>query len=243
MKIKPFIAVGLLFAALAPWLRADDVTFEKLQQMFREQKYQPMLVNMSKILSDPTDAAKRFNLHDLYSLKAEAHLRLKDGRSATQALTEAAKHAQDREQAAIDKATVILIQRSGNLRYTPKQPGGPAIDIVEPDRRGEALVALYNDELTAQRKRIGEATREKTIPPILKVIGVAQDLVVLEMAGRGSKGDAAKLLNELSRHTESLLSDAVEQFAKRERELYKSASTKEREFDMATANTTSRLAV
>ena len=76
---------------------ADDV-----HQLFNDGKYKETLQKVARLLALKGDAAKAYDRHDLLVLKAESHLRQKEGPAAIAAYEQAAKEAPDDKAKAVD---------------------------------------------------------------------------------------------------------------------------------------------
>jgi len=96
---------------------------------------------VSQLLSLRGKAAQGLDRYELFMLKAEGHLCQRAGDAAAQSFKQAAEQTNNREQAAMARASEQLIRRSRRLAYTPKRvvKGQVAkrdpIDIVDPEKR------------------------------------------------------------------------------------------------------------
>ena len=185
--------------------------------------------------NDPTEAlrlvARLLSLHgksaagqdryELLTLKAEAHLRLKAGDAAAQSFRLAAEQTDDRERAAVARATEQLIRRSRGLVYTPKrevkgQPGKrDPIDIVDPEKRKAALRAMFADEMAELAIRVKAAKATPTLPPALKAMQAARELTTLELAANGSADQVNGVIEILKDSCKDLLNRTMEKTTKR----------------------------
>ncbi len=216
----------LAFAAfIAPASRAAEgpealPTQDELHQLFDQGKYGPVLQKLQRVLILKGVAAKPYDRHDLLRLRGEASLRLKMPQQAEQAFTEASKEALDANAVALDLATQLLIHRSQAAQYQPKSKDSKGkmqdpIPILDPDKRKEALAALFRDELLASEPKIKAVRDSKSLPPIMQVMPTIASLRILELAATGGQDEETKkLILELAKHAEGLMGDAVQAMAK-----------------------------
>src|SRR4030095_15679992 len=97
-------------------------TMQEIQQDFDAQKYQDVLKKVSQALQLKGNAGQAYDRPALFKLKGEAHLRMKQTAPAADAFTMAAKEATDPKEVGLCNATALLIKRSQNGVYKPKQP-------------------------------------------------------------------------------------------------------------------------
>jgi hypothetical protein len=169
-------------------------------------------------------------------LRAESHLKLKATSNALAALEEAAKvaaAAKDDKAAADARALSMLVKRSKALQYTPKaaaraaggvagkadgkQPAGPAgpIDVTDPKRREEALLALYAEEKAAAKPKVVEADRAKTLAPIADALKVVAPLRELELAATGADAETVETRRDLVDRVRKLMAKSLDDMTRR----------------------------
>jgi hypothetical protein len=176
---------------------------------------------VSRLLPLRGAAAKNIDRYELLTLKAEAHLRLKAGDAAAQAFRLAAEQADDRERAAVARATEQLIRRSHGLVYTPRiavkgqAANRDPIDVIDPEKRKAALRAMFADEMAELAPKLHAAKAAKTLPPALKAMQAARDLSTLELAANGSADQVNGVVEELKQSCKDLLTRAMERTTKR----------------------------
>jgi hypothetical protein len=214
-----------LAGSIVPQARAVDdplPTQDELHQLFDQQKYSVLLQKMQRVLILKGIAAKPYDRHDLLRLRGEAFLRMKPAmaQQAEQAFTEASKEALDANGVALDLATGLLIHRSPGGQYQPKSKDSKgkiqdAIPILDPEKRKEALSALFRDELLADAPKIKAVRDSKSLPPIMQVMPTIASLRILELAATGGQDDQTKqVISDLAKHAEGLMGDAVQTMAK-----------------------------
>jgi hypothetical protein len=176
---------------------------------------------VARVLPLQGKAAASYDRYELLTLKAEAHLRLKAGDAAAQAFRLAAEQTNDRERAAVARATEQLIRRSRGLSYTPRrevkgQPGKrEPIDVVDPEKRKAALRAMFADEMAELAIRVRAAKATPTLPPALKAMQAARELTTLELAANGSADQVNGVVDGLKDACKDLLSRTMEKTTKR----------------------------
>ena len=176
------------------------------------------LKQVSRLLALRGPGARGLDRHELLVLKAEAHLRLRAGDAAAQAVKAAAEETGSREHAAVARGTELLIRRSRNLVYTPKKaPAGKRdpIDIVDPEKRRAALRAMFADEMAELAPRLRAARAARTLPPALKAMEAARALAPLELAANGSADQSNAAADELKQSAKELLAKALEKATRR----------------------------
>jgi hypothetical protein len=231
---------GLIFAAATAAVTharqtkpADaPVAIEQLRVMFDDGQYQDVLKQIAKIVSlRGGGGAGASGRHEIFALKAESHLRLGQSDSAIDAFGDAAEAAPDEHVASIDRATVILLQKSKRGAYAPRQPGpdpeSKPIDIANKESRRRAFRALFNDERAEAQPTIEAARNAERLAPLLEAAAQVARLRQIELAA-GGDGESAKLMSPLSKRARSLMSDETKSIEKRVDQIEKSANKKKK---------------
>ena len=195
-------------------------TMDQIQGLYSKGDYDGTLRDIAHAMSLGGKAAESYDKHDLLVLRGEAELRLKQPSPAAVAFHQAAKETKDDDQAASARATEILIKKSRQLQYTPKtvEKGKKPepIDIVPADKRKDAMIALYTDELAAVTPRIRaakEATSLTAIVSALKEVN-ARNLADLDIAAHGNNEATKQALTDLKDHASELMSKALDKLGK-----------------------------
>ena len=176
---------------------------------------------VSQLLSLRGKAAQGLDRYELFMLKAEGHLCQRAGDAAAQSFKQAAEQTNNREQAAMARASEQLIRRSRRLAYTPKRvvKGQVAkrdpIDIVDPEKRKTALQALLVDEMAELAPKLQAAKGSRSLVPALKAMQSARDLATLELAANGSADQVNGLVEDLKQSCKELLTRTMEKSTKR----------------------------
>lgn len=215
MTLPRLMSVCCLVAMmLAHPVRAADErglpAMEQLQEMLEQKQYQPLLQNIARVLALRGEAAKAYDRGKVLILKGEAHLQMKAGAPAVAAFNEAAEEATDPKDAAIGRATAMLIKESDQFKYRPKTGGlakVTAFDILT--QRKEAFEALRDDELAEVTPKVRYARGARTLPAIISVVKSTQGLRALEIVTTGEAVETRKLLDGLADHAAKLLNDEI----------------------------------
>ena len=211
------LVVVLAFASIA---RSADVTLADAKADFDAAQYQPCLQKISRALQTRDAAAPDSPLRcDLFMLRGECLLQMKQGASAADAFRMAARivdKSDDLHRLSAASAMVTLITASRNLVYTPKPPAdsGP-INIVPLDSRKQAMTALYNDRLAAAKPKIDAATDSTSLAPINDLLPALRDLYLIEDASTGDTAQTKPLLTSLGEHARKLINSELTRLSRR----------------------------
>jgi hypothetical protein len=129
-----FAAAIALLILLPQWARADAPTLDDLQKSFKAGDYAAVVKGAADALG-PGGTSDGDQRYKIASLKADAHLELRQADEAVSALNAAVKETQDLRLQSIAQATVILIGRSRDFIYTSltiKPPPPPKVLIKSP---------------------------------------------------------------------------------------------------------------
>jgi hypothetical protein len=220
--MKPARVVVPLLAMVCLFLVAADTppSMSEIQQDYDAQKYQDVLKKVAQVLPAANKAGSEYDRAKLFELKAESHLRLKQQQPASEAFAQAAKAGSDEKQIAADTATALLVKRSQNLKYNPKQPttkpvaagGKPEpIDIVDPKSRKEALQALFNDESKTVTAKAESLKKQTSLKPLMDGITQMAELRQLELAATESDATTRQIISGLGDHANQLMGTALKQ--------------------------------
>jgi hypothetical protein len=234
---------GLVLAGII-CLGADPLpTMEQIQQDFDSQKYPDVLKKLSQVLPLKGQAAQGYDRVALLMLKGETHLRLKQPAPSSEAFSSAAKEATDEKLIGQCNATALLVKRSTNGMYQPKQPSAPSagaspgraapIDIIDPNSRKDAMLALFNDESKTVLAKAESLKKQKSLPPVADGIKQLGQLRALELAATGSDATCKQAVADLGSHANQLMQaelkkmgEQVEKIARQANETHSSQQTR-----------------
>jgi hypothetical protein len=184
--------LGLSTGALAQTKTEPPPTMAELQKLYTDKQWQPLLQGVSRVLPLRGQAAQPYDRYELFTMKAEAHLQLKQQAAASSAFEEASKvEGIDKVKQAVADSMVLLVKRSQQFQYPRKsatsQPSEPkTIDLLNVDKRKDAFAALAADELAALQPKIKSATGGTSLKPIADLLKSLDNLKEAEMAASGT---------------------------------------------------------
>ncbi|MGF1632681.1 MAG: hypothetical protein ACFCVE_02425 [Phycisphaerae bacterium] len=205
-------------AAAAAAIADGPLTQGQLEQLLAERDYAGVLRESSRVLALRGQAAAGYDRHAVLLLKAEAHLRQRQLRLAQRALEEAVTAAADIPEAAggdlaraQSAALLELTKRALPAGYKPQVAGGGQglIPIDEPERRTEALTALFTDVRFDAEQQLAEAQKRGQIPAYLEAGAKLRFARQLELAATGQTALTDRSLERLVRELDLLTADAL----------------------------------
>jgi hypothetical protein len=167
-------------------------TMPELQKLYAEKQWQPLLQGISRILPLRGAAAQPYDRYELFTMKGEAHLALKQQPAAGAAFEEASKvEAIDKVKKATADSMVLLVKRSQQGQFTRKsptsQPSEPkTFDLLDQSKRKDAFAALAADELAALQPKAKAASSGTSLRPIADLLKSLDNLKQAEMAASAS---------------------------------------------------------
>jgi hypothetical protein len=214
-------------------------TANQAHQEFTDGKYREAIKSISKIAASREWQAKQFDKHDLLLLKGEAHLKLKESAAAAAAFEAASKETTDKPAAAVAHMTSILIKKCIGTHFIPKAtadkriPGKSptdrlTIDIVEPEMRKEALLALWQDERNAAEVKIKPATEGESVQPAIDAAPMVLRLHDYDFAAHGNDNDTNAAAGLIAAHARDLLGAMLEKMGIRVDEISTKAAKVEK---------------
>jgi len=221
-KSVPLALAILFFASAAAMAQPKSEplpTMQELQKLYADKQWQPLLQGVSRVLPLKGPAAQPYDRYELFSMKAESHLQLKQQAAAAAAFEEASKvEAIDKQKQAVADSMVLLVKRSQQNQYTRKsptsQPSEPkTIDLLDQDKRKDAFAALAADELATLQPKAKAAATGTSLKPIAEMLKSLDDLKKAEMAAGGSSDTplTTALVAPLATHAKDLSSKEVAQ--------------------------------
>jgi hypothetical protein len=236
---RPFIPI--LFLVWSVGINARAASTEEIRKLYDQQQYQDVIREASQSLALRGDAARGIDRIEIWLLKAESHLRLKQTTLAADGFSSAAKETDDPNRAATLRATSLLIKRSKNNAYTPKraiarkaaqpapapapapappqQPAAaqapPSIDILDPASRRIAIEALYADESVEVDARVKSILRASNLPAVFDAAAQVRPLADLERAVAQSDDATRSRLLSLGDVAHDLIRTSLKQMSNR----------------------------
>lgn len=211
-------------------------TMEDIRKLFDEGKYPEVLRAIGRVLPLKGRAAEGFDRYELLALKAETHLRMGSAPNAATTwgqAAEAADEQKDAQKAAVARATQMLLKRAKGTDYVPRVAARGAkkpdpIDILDPEKRKDALKAMYADDKAAADPKIKAGLRARTLPPIAEATEAAHSLSLLETAVNGSDTETKESLTKLGERGKELLNKELDRITAKVDQIGKTANTVKR---------------
>jgi hypothetical protein len=213
--------------------RGEAPTTQQIQSDYDAKQYQDVIRDVSQAMPLTANPTSGYDKSSLLALSAEAHLQLKQYSPAADAYSGASKASADPQTAAIYKAISVLIRKSSNGEYLPKQPttrpvdanGKPApIDIIDMNSRSDAMNALLADETKVMSVKL-EALKKQTTPqPLMDGIKQLGELRTIELAATGKDEASGQMISAIADHTADVLSGPLTQMSAEVEKLQTQAS-------------------
>lgn len=190
-------------------------TVDELKKMLEDKEYQQVVRLADKALIQQDPLLDQAVIYDLMILKAEALLRQGQRASAGREFASAARGAPDLEKAAWARASRLAIARSVDNAYTPRTGDKEPIDIIDPDSRQKAFLAMAEDDRQAAERSFRGAVNARTLPALEDAAEQIGDVWVLELASTGKAEDTSKMLLQIGEHARLLITQDMAQIARR----------------------------
>lgn len=197
----------------------DDLPGEReIRRAFEAGDYKGALQMLSRVVNLRGEAGAAYDKHEMWMLKAESHLRLKQLKPAGEAFAAAARETDDPVRAATARATRRLLEEAKAFRITRRVPVKGAkvksADLLDPEDRADALTILYEDERAATRPKMQAARKSRKLPPIAEALKRAEGLHDLELAATGGDADLTQLRRDLAERAVTLMSKELDRLEK-----------------------------
>jgi hypothetical protein len=217
------LVLGLLLTASnASAAAPEKPTLASAQADFAAGQYRPCLQKVAAVLAMPESKRNLPDRYQLFMLRGECLLQLRSPELADDAFHSAAtvlKDPADIQKVAIAESTATLVKASSGLKYQPKAPGEPAIDIVDPESRKKAMIALFDDRMAQFKPKVIAANQSTNLVPIHELVPAMTDLYMLELAVSGESKQTLALGKELGGHARDLINGALKQITDRIQDL------------------------
>ncbi len=200
-----------------------------VQALIDEKNYSGAVSAVSRLVTKSGSAAADLDKAQLYALKGEAHLHLKQSTQAADAFTRASKAATDPTTAATDAALALLAKRSPSGTYKPKQPGPdgakPApVDLTAGGDHKDAMGYLFADEFAGAGSKLKAAKTATSVPQLMQAADTALSLRQLEVAATGADEKTKPEVAAVAEHAHGLLETSLRLMAQRVADIRQAAS-------------------
>lgn len=224
-----WIAAIVVFGACVV-AQAQSGSADEIARLMTERKYPQAMQKITAALALKGAAAKSVNRYDLFMLKGECHLQTRAIGLANDAYANAAKEAgDDPSRAAIAHAYELLLKQSKAFAYTPKTAADKGratpIDILDPESRKKAFLAMMADELAANQTKLDTAKAAKSLPPIAEAFKPLATAEGIELAATGEALKVTEIRRGLIEQSKKVVADALRALSKRLGEIDKDANT------------------
>lgn len=215
----------------APTRPTDFLTEKQLVQAYRARQFPLLMKEIFRIRNDPT-VLRNYDKFNLLLLAAETSLQLKNPTNGMQLFKESAKIAPDERKRDIVLATVMLLERSHDLKYVSKTAddngqllpgklgrggaglaGAGRISLLDLGKRPAALHALFLDELAAANSLVEQVSKMTTMKAAEPAFKSLEDLAIAETAVQGEPAEAKKLEQKMAQQVGLLITNSLKQMA------------------------------
>jgi hypothetical protein len=217
-----FCSSAVVFAAPAP---AATPSFDDAKADFAAGQYQACLAKISRLLSPGISKPDPMTRYDLLMLRGECMMQMKQPMMAADTYDSAystMKTQGDVQRAAAAKAMVVLIKASSAGTYKPRAAtsnGTDAIDIIAPESRQKAMLAMLDDRVKQLSPDIDKALKGTSLLPIQKLLPAVWDMYCLELAATGDTKQTLTLLQTLGEHARGLIGGELNRLGTRVQQL------------------------
>jgi hypothetical protein len=210
------VAVGTCTAG-----RGAEVSIGAAQADFNAGQYRSCLQKIAQVLNSKAAAPGSPARYDLLMLRGECMLQLKEADLAASAFTSAStvfKGEGDLKRMAAARAMSVLVKASPRLQYKGSKDAQP-IDIVTPDSRKQAMMALFDDRFATTTSKIEAAMKSNSLVPIHDLFPVMGDLYALELTATGDTARTMPAIRSVGEHARQLITAELDRLRKRVDEL------------------------
>ena len=230
--MRQFISFAALVLLASSFVAAQQPTIADAQADFDKGEYRPSLQKISSILNSPSAQPGTPQRYDLLMLRGECLLQLKEPVGAANSFDSAGlaiKGDGDVKKLSAARALAMLIRESPGMAYKPKtrsasEGGGAsgaaeAINIVPPDSRKRALLAMLDDRIAALKPQIEQAAAGTSLVPMEKLLPALRDMYAIELTATGEAARTIPLAQTLGDRARELITAELDRIGKRTAEL------------------------
>jgi len=147
--------------------------------------------------------------YKLLMLRGECLLRVKNRTGAADNFDLAMKYAPNVKDAAVARATAVVVRASPANKYTPKGKDKTPIDILDAESRKSAMEALRTDMVKNVKPRYDQAMSAQTLTPMMKLLPTLIDIGYLEAAGGGSATETRQDIQAMGTRARELINNEL----------------------------------
>jgi hypothetical protein len=215
-------------AAPAPAKRDARPTTTDIQKSFDEGDYAGALQLLARVVNLKGAAAAGYDKFELWMLKGESHLRLRQLKPAAEAFAVAARETDDAAKAATARATrrMLLESRAGQLeqRFPPRGQPPQSADVFDPKDREAAMRILYDDARAEAEPLVKAAVKARSLPPIAQALEALGETGDLELAATGGDANLTEAREQVTGRARELISRELTDMQERVESIRKNAN-------------------
>lgn len=205
MRRAWLIVVSFAFAGIA-----QAATVAELKDLLAKGDYKQVVRDADRTLTRQDTTLSANDAYDITVLKAEALFRSGQRATASNEFASAARAAPTLPLAAWARASRLVISRSTENAYVPKTGEDKTpIDIINPDSRQRAFLAMAADSQQAADLAYQQATRSETLTNLEDAASTVVDLWVLRLAGSGTAEAESAKLQKVNEHAALLIAQEI----------------------------------
>jgi hypothetical protein len=179
-------------------------------------------------------AAEKIKRGELFLVKAEAHVQLRQQEPAIAAFESAERDATDLDQRRLARANAALLKRSPNFTFTAPpvasvKPGEghappPATyNLVSAAERKAAFAALFEHEWSQVQPRVEAMHGATGLEPVVEAIKLVQNVAPFELAATGDTPKCTEAMKASSETARNRIDQWLDENDKRVQQIDKSA--------------------
>jgi hypothetical protein len=234
------VALALSHIALGEPAPGDATvpTVDDLKRLLDAGKYAEALKGSARVLQVEGPAAEKIDRGELFLVKAEAHVQLRQQEPAIAAFESAERDATDLDQWRLARANAALLKRSPNFTFTAPpvasvKPGeghsAPATtyNVVNQAERKAAFAALFDLEWSQVQPRIEAMHSATGLEPVVEAIKLVQNVAPFEFAATGDTPKCTEAMKSSSETARNQIDKWLDENEKRVQQIDKSAHAME----------------
>jgi hypothetical protein len=216
------LVFALIWLIVPARIAGAAVTMEQVRQTFKNGDWSGTLRAISEATAARGERAAEFDRYELFMLKGQSLLHLKNSRMAATAFDDARKASEELSKRAQARAWGALARRTQGEAYKPKEPANsqPIALFASDGSVNEAMMALRADLLADNKTRIERAEQARSLDPIFELVPALGDIYALEFTASGGTAEQTEpILRELGGHARELINREIKLLYSRSEQL------------------------
>jgi hypothetical protein len=213
-------------------------TVDELKRLLDAGKYADVLKGVARALQVEGPAAEKIDRGELFLVKAEAHVQLREQEPAIVAFESAERDATGLDQRRLARANAALLKRSPNLTFTAPPvaslkpgeghaPSATTYNLANPTERKAAFAALFDHEWSQVQPRIEAMHSATGLEPVFEAIKLVQNVAPFEYAATGDTPKCTEAMKSSSETARNQIDKWLDENDKRVQQIDKSAHAME----------------